>query len=151
MNRCAESMNYRMGDYMTKQRRMILETIRENDAHMSSEEIFYKTKEKLPGIAMATVYNNLKALVQENCIMRIPVPGQPDRYDRNIIRHEHMMCECCGRMIDVQLPDFGQKIRDMVDRPVTGYQLLLYDICDKCASDKSISAGAGSDMDKCEI
>lgn len=42
---------------MTKQRRTVLQAIRETPEHMTAEEIFLEAKKKSPGIVVATVYN----------------------------------------------------------------------------------------------
>ena len=47
---------------MTKQRAVILEVLRSDKCHHTAEEIFELARLKLPGISLATVYNNLRAL-----------------------------------------------------------------------------------------
>lgn len=121
---------------MTKQRKMILETIRENDRHMTPEEIYKKTKEKFPTIAMATVYNNLKVLTQEGMIGRIQIPGQPDHYDRHNDGHEHLVCERCGRMVDADPGEFLPGMEKNLGIHITHYHLTLYYICPDCAKAK---------------
>lgn len=117
---------------MTKQRRIILETIRENDTHMTPEEIFIKTREKLPSIAVATVYNNLKTLTGEEKIRKIQVPGQPDHYDRNMEPHEHIICEKCGKMMDARPDEFISAMEKTLGIRITGYHLTLYYVCAEC-------------------
>ncbi|MCI8372074.1 MAG: transcriptional repressor [Lachnospiraceae bacterium] len=117
---------------MTKQRRVILETIKENDKHMTPEEIYTKTREKFPAIAMATVYNNLNSLVRQGIIRRIQVPGSPDHYDRNTEKHEHLICEKCGHMADADPGDFISGIEQNLGIPITRYNLTLYYICPNC-------------------
>lgn len=120
---------------MTKQKRIILETIKENDRHMTPEEIYRRTREKFPSIAMATVYNNLKSLVQEGIICRIQVPGQPDHYDRNTDGHEHLICERCGRMVDARPGNFICGIEQSLGVQITKYNLTLYYICPDCRTE----------------
>lgn len=117
---------------MTKQKSMILETIRKTDRHMTSEEIFIETRKKLPNVAMATVYNNLKALAKEGLIVKLNVPGRPDHYDRNVERHEHIVCERCGRIMDVHPDDFIGIMEKKLGIHITGYDLMLYYVCEDC-------------------
>ena len=51
---------------MTKQRKLILDIINSSDRHLTAEEVFFIAKEQMPGIAMATVYNNLNYLSCHN-------------------------------------------------------------------------------------
>lgn len=89
---------------MTKQRECILRFVRENEGHYTAEEIFELAKKEYPGIAVATVYNNLNALVEARIIKRISRVGKPDVYDKSIRLHEHMICTVCARIFDLDLP-----------------------------------------------
>ena len=69
---------------MTKQKRLIMEIIREcheNRVHPTSEDIFLEARKKLPNIALGTVYRNLNILSEEGVIRRLSVAGNPDRFD----------------------------------------------------------------------
>lgn len=117
---------------MTKQRLIILETIRGIDRHMTAEEIFAETKKKLPSIVRATVYNNLKVLVQEGKVRRLQVAGEPDRYDRNMVLHEHLVCEECGEMTDAWPGELKEDLEKKLKITITRYNLIMYHICEKC-------------------
>lgn len=67
---------------MTKNGKLILEIVHGSSEHPTAEQIFMKAREKSPGIALATVYNNLNSLVSEKLVRRIRLKGSPDRYDR---------------------------------------------------------------------
>ena len=47
---------------MTSKRAAILQILRESEGHLTAEEIFARAKTRFPGMAFATVYNNLHAL-----------------------------------------------------------------------------------------
>ena len=82
---------------MTKQRAAIIKVMRENCGHFTAEEIFLLANEEYPSIVRATIYNNLNGMVEEGSIRRICQSGQPDRFDRNPIPHEHIICTGCGK------------------------------------------------------
>ncbi|MBQ2758593.1 MAG: transcriptional repressor [Clostridia bacterium] len=117
---------------MTKQRAAILKVMAENDGHFTAEEIFTKTKAVYPGIVRATIYNNLNALAQENQIRRICQSGQPDRFDRNPIPHEHIICTQCGEVVDVWIKDFKHKLQKELHLDVDDYELVIHCKCEKC-------------------
>ena len=71
-----------MGKYAT----MILEMIDSSDEHLTAEQIYLRLKEQNEKIVLATVYNNLNNLVQQEKIRRLLVEGGPDHYDR-IVRY----------------------------------------------------------------
>ena len=67
---------------MTKQRQLILNIVNRSCGHPTAEDIFLAAREAMPGIAFATVYNNLNALTQLKLIRRVLMHGGPDCYDR---------------------------------------------------------------------
>ena len=119
---------------MTKQRAAILKVMAENDGHFTAEEIFTMTKEVYPAIVRATIYNNLNALAEENRIRRICQSGQPDRFDRNPIPHEHIICTQCGEVVDVWIKDFKNKLQKELHLEVEDYELVIHCKCLKCTT-----------------
>lgn len=116
---------------MTKNGKLILEIIHGSSEHPTAEQIFMKAREQSPGIALATVYNNLNSLVDEKMVRRIRLKGSPDRYDRTA-RHDHMICERCGRISDVYLDDLGKELERETGVEVISYDLNIHYLCDEC-------------------
>ena len=115
-----------MGKYAT----MILEMINSSNEHLTAEQIYLRLKEQNEKIVLATVYNNLNALVQQQRIRRLPVEGGPDHYDR-IVRHDHLICPQCGRITDVYLDDISQFLADYVHKQVLSYELKISCLCEE--------------------
>ncbi len=99
--------------------------------HPTAEQVFLEMKSSNPKIAQGTVYNNLNALVDEGKIIRISESGFPDRYD-NTMRHDHMVCIKCGKLMDVKLPDFTDEIERNSGEKITSYDLRVRYICSEC-------------------
>ena len=116
-----------MGKYAT----MILEMINSSNEHLTAEQIYLRLKEHNEKIVLATVYNNLNALVQQQRIRRLPVEGGPDHYDR-IVRHDHLICPQCGRITYVYLDDMSQYLTDYVHKQVLSYELKISCLCEEC-------------------
>ena len=117
---------------MTKQRELVLGIIKDSSEHLTAEEIFMKAKEKMPGIAFATIYNNLNVLVDMKYIGRIKEVGIPDHFDRNITPHDHVVCDICGRLKDVTIPSLKSYIEDLINLKLTAYRLSMRYVCDSC-------------------
>lgn len=92
---------------LTKQRKAVLQVIRESDNHLTANEVFEDARRILPGISFATVYNSLHYLKNENLIGEVTFGNDASRYDRNLMRHDHAMCNVCGKLVDLelQIPD----------------------------------------------
>ena len=117
---------------MTRQRETILNVIRSDCSHHTAEEIFVLAKEKLPGISRATVYNNLKALEQQQLIRRITGDSLSDRYDSSYKPHGHLLCEKCGRVWDFSIDGFDEMIKDAINEDFSSYELKVRKICRAC-------------------
>ena len=98
---------------------------------MTAEQVFEALRQSCPKVALATVYNNLNRLWEEELIRKISVEGMPDRYDR-IQRHDHLVCKCCGRLADVDLGDLTQQLESKIGMPILSYDLKLLYLCDSC-------------------
>ena len=94
-------MNIELG--LTKQRRTVLKVIRESDEHLTANEVFERARQELPGIAFATVYNSLRYLKHEGLIGEVQFGAECTRYDRRLTRHDHAICNDCGKLVDLEL------------------------------------------------
>lgn len=116
---------------MTKNARYILNIINGSDEHLTAEQIFLRLKEENAGVVLATVYNNLSSLYEQGFIRKVSVEGFPDRYDRTE-RHDHFVCRCCGRLSDIMLEDFTERIQKEAGIPILSYDLKINYICTEC-------------------
>ncbi len=88
---------------ITKQRQAVLQVIRESDEHLTANEVFDNARRLLPGISFATVYNSLRYLKNERLIGEIRFGTDATRYDRKLTRHDHALCNKCGKLVDLEL------------------------------------------------
>ncbi|WP_312447055.1 Fur family transcriptional regulator [Lacrimispora sp.] len=116
---------------MTTNSELILNVINISEDHLTAEQIFLKLKETSTKIALATVYNNLNALYENNLIRKVVVEGYPDRYDK-IVRHDHLVCKQCGRLTDIMLKDLTIKLKEEIGEDILSYDLKVSYICPSC-------------------
>ena len=116
---------------LTKYAKKILEIVDSSRRHLTAEQIFAQLRETYPTVVLATVYNNLNRLWEEDRIRKISVEGMPDRYDR-IVRHDHLVCRKCGRLLDVDLGDLTAQLEQKAGIPILSYDLKLVYLCDAC-------------------
>ncbi len=119
---------------MTKYATKILEIVESSHSHMTADQIFDALRRTYPTVALATVYNNLNRLWQEEKIHKVSVEGMPDRYDR-VERHDHLVCKKCGRLLDVDLGDLTAQLERAAGLSILSYDLKLIYLCDECRSD----------------
>lgn len=116
---------------MTKYAKKILEIVESSRSHLTAEQVFEQLREAYPSVVLATVYNNLNRLWEEDRIRKISVEGTPDRYDR-IVRHDHLVCRKCGRLLDVDLGDLTEQLEKKAGIPILSYDLKLVFLCEAC-------------------
>ena len=117
---------------MTKNAKLIMDIINASCEHLTAEQIFLRLKEENVKISLATVYNSLSYLCENNLIRKVPMDGFADRYDR-VRRHDHLVCVRCGRLMDVTLDDLTTSLQHEVNVPIISYDLKISCICDQCS------------------
>ena len=115
-------------------RNEILKTLEGTTTHPSADWIYERVKQKYPDIGMATVYRNLKILLEQNKVFKVDVGDGIEHYDANMTwKHGHMYCTECGAIYDMDTiseEELSALVRD--DFSVKAYSLVLYGICKKC-------------------
>ncbi len=103
--------HYKEEPGLTPQRQAVLEEIRAREDHPTAGEVFAGARKRLPSISFATVYNSLRYLKQAGLIHEISFGDGASRYDRELDRHDHAICTCCGKLVDFDLPQTGDLLR----------------------------------------
>lgn len=116
---------------MKKYADAVLSVVQHSTGHLTAEQIFLKLKETVPGIALATVYNNLNYLCEQRMIRKLSVEGFPDRYDR-MTRHDHLVCSKCGRLSDITLDDLTEVLQAQIKEHILSYDLRIRHLCPEC-------------------
>lgn len=89
---------------LTKQRETVLQAIRESEVHLTANEVFDAARRLLPSISFATVYNSLNFLKKEKLIGEVKFGTDATLYDRNLTKHDHAVCNNCGKLVDLEVP-----------------------------------------------
>lgn len=120
---------------MTKNAQLIFDIVAVPRRHLTTEEIYLKVKSLRSTMVLATVYNNLNALLAEGLIRKVSVEGYPDRYDR-AEKHDHLVCENCGNLTDIMLDDLTPKLQSQVESEIYSYDLKINHTCPQCRNVK---------------
>lgn len=121
---------------LTKQRQAILQVIREADEHLTANEVFDAARRLLPSISFATVYNSLRYLKNEGLIGEVRFGTDVTRYDRKLTRHDHAICNACGKLVDLELsvPEGLLEQAAALSKFEAGsIELTLHGLCPECA------------------
>ncbi len=120
----------------TVQRNIVKNALCELHCHTTAEELAKAVQAANPTISTATVYRNLKVLVQNGEVLHIPMHSGADYYEIMNYPHYHIKCTKCGTVADIALPfmqEFLSKARAAEKSfAVTDYSLSFYGLCPDC-------------------
>jgi Fur family peroxide stress response transcriptional regulator len=95
---------------ITPQRQLVLEYLIEKKNHPTVETIFQAVNQKEPSLSLATIYNALKVFVEEGLVIELTSGDDGIHYDYYGHPHFHVMCVSCGKIIDVDYPEYAQDL-----------------------------------------
>ncbi len=139
------SRNYEdqmQGHPQTKQRRLLLELIREADGHIDARELFRRAAGKDKSISHATVYRSLNLFKQLGFIDEKRLGQARCYYEmKGSIQHQHLVCRKCGKVIDFECPlsEMVDKVKREQGFTVTKAEIYLEGYCDNCGKVKGKS------------
>ena len=122
----------------SKQRELILNAVKDNAVHPTADFIYDYLKKDNPNLSLGTVYRNLSQLVNHGFIQKVSMPGLPDRFDANVIEHNHMICDICGNIQDIHcdiLKKIPNIISDELNLEIISCNVILRGICENCKND----------------
>jgi len=119
----------------TRQRDAIRAAFEAAGRPLSTEEVLDSAQQQVEGLGIATVYRNIRSLVDEGWLVTVELPGQSPRYELSGKgHHHHFQCKGCGLVYE--LHGCVGSFRNMIPRGflVTEHEVLLYGMCDDCRS-----------------
>lgn len=126
----------------TRQREAIRDAIAQAQRPLLPQEVLDAAQQQAPGLGIATVYRNLKALLAEGELQSVNLPGENPRFElAGHQHHHHFQCNQCQRVFDVHAcpGDFSQLAPKGFT--VEDHDLTLYGRCKDCPP---VSARAAS-------
>ncbi len=87
----------------TPARCRIVSLLLDTHEHYTPEEMLEELRKRGEPMSIATLYQNLAKLSEAGVIGRFVGPDGVSRYDAVTDPHHHLVCEVCGRMVDVRV------------------------------------------------
>lgn len=129
-------MSNKEGLGLTKQRETVLQVIRQSEEHLTANEVFDAARRLLPSISFATVYNSLNFLKKEKLIGEIKFGMDASLYDRKLTRHDHAICNNCGKLVDLEISLPDSLLQEACSRSkfdLGTIELTLRGLCTECS------------------
>lgn len=118
----------------TRQRSAIRDVIAAAARPLLPQEVLEAAQQQVPGLGIATVYRNLKNLLDEGTLRAVHLPGENPRFELACSsHHHHFQCLSCQRVFDVHAcpGDFARLAPSGFQ--VEAHDLTLYGRCQDCA------------------
>jgi Fur family ferric uptake transcriptional regulator len=117
----------------TRQRTAIREAFETADRPLSPLQVLEAAQTAAEGLGIATVYRNIKEMVDEGWLSALDLPGGTTLYERSgKAHHHHFHCDGCSRVFE--LDGCIPKIDQLAGRrfSVRRHELVLYGTCADC-------------------
>ena len=117
----------------TRQNTAIREAIEAAGRPLSPTEVLDEARRHVAALGLATVYRNLKALVDEGAIQVVTLPGEAARYEvAQRGHHHHFRCDACQRVFDVHQCPGDLAGLAPPGFAVSRHEITLYGLCSDC-------------------
>mgnify|MGYP001139923128 FL=1 len=121
----------------TPQRRLVLDVFLSSHGHLSTEELYEQVKTIDPSVGQTTVYRTMKLLADSSIAREVHFGDGVARYEKmcGASHHDHLICESCGRNIEVVDSDIERLQEQLAVRHgfvLTSHRMYLYGLCPDC-------------------
>jgi Fur family peroxide stress response transcriptional regulator len=118
----------------TPQRYAVMAFLMAQAGHPTAAEIFDAVNRVDPRSSRATIYNNLRDLVQVGLVREVAMEGRAARFDARGMRHHHFICDGCGKVEDVNWYDVARPAAGSLGKRVLREcELIFRGLCANCA------------------
>lgn len=117
----------------TRQRGAIRRAFQRADRPLSTSEVLELARAEVGRLGIATVYRNIRAMVDEGWLATVDLPGQASRYElHGKPHHHHFHCRSCDRVFDVPgcSPDLGAGLPEGFR--IETHEVVLFGTCQDC-------------------
>jgi len=126
---------------LTVQRRVILAELLARRDHPTADQVFAAVVGRVPGLSRTTVYRVLETLVGLGMARKVLHADAAVRFDPNVARHHHLVCDVCGRLVDLDeagLDALPLPAADLLGFTIRDYTINFTGICLDCREANSM-------------
>ena len=133
-----------IGKRKTKQRELILDTIKGAPGPLSVNEIYENLRESGNNTGIATVYRTVNLLVEKKLVNCVRLQDAIQRYEAaDTAHHHHFHCEICDKVYVIKgcylhFHNEDQKIPE--GHTINSHEITFHGVCRNCKSDLSCNS-----------
>lgn len=119
----------------TRQRGAIRRAFQRAERPLSTNEVLTLARTEVNGLGIATVYRNIRTLLDEGWLAVVELPGQSPRYElHGKGHHHHFHCTRCDRVYDVGGCNGSVDAMIPAGFVLEGHTIVLSGLCAECAA-----------------
>lgn len=118
---------------VTTQRAEIFRLLRQENGHLTAEEIFEKARRRFPTVSLATIYSSLDILKKNGLVEELSIIPDKSCFNIRMDLHHHFYCRNCKEIFDIDIPlctTLSKK--EAAGHLIEKCQGYFYGICKKC-------------------
>ena len=128
------------GHFLTAQRRLLLELIRDSEGHLDAKELYQRARARDESIGPATVYRSLNLFKELGLVDQRRLGKVCCCYEiKQSMQHQHLVCQRCGKVIEFQDPHFQKLIKTLQREygfKITKAELCIEGYCEQCEQEE---------------
>jgi len=120
---------------VTPQRQCIFRALHENPEHPTAEAVYATVSAEMPTISLRTVYQTLNDLASMGELVQLELGTGSARFDPNLDAHHHLVCDRCGKVLDVDVDASAVRVPSAGRRGfnIESTEIVFRGVCDDCA------------------
>ena len=122
----------------TTQKNAILDVFAGTDRPLGIAEILAAGREKVKSLNEATVYRNLKLLVERGWLKKVNTPDLGTLYERaGKGHHHHFQCRSCDRLFEISGCALNEDRSTPPGFVTESHEVYLFGLCSNCRGTKT--------------
>lgn len=122
---------------MTKERRLILKEIFEEDEHLEAEDLLVRFRNRGERVSRATIYRTFDLFIQAGLIKKSDFGHDHYHYEKSfgLEHHDHLICRRCGKVIEFNDPELENLQREICKKrgfTMHSHTLQIFGFCADC-------------------
>ena len=123
---------------VTPQRQAIFHVLHDEVTHPTAESVYAAVSTSMPTISLRTVYQTLNDLAAMGEVHALDLGTGSARFDPNLDPHQHLVCDRCGRVVDVYADASSVRIPGPQRHgfTITSTEVVFRGLCPECRQDQ---------------
>ena len=119
----------------TTQRQLIFKILERTAQHLTAAQLYQIVKKDLPKISFATVYRNLRILLEQEKISCLIFSTDQALYESRVDEHYHLICQACDKITHVELSELinlNHQVSRRYNWRIDNHRLNFFGRCKEC-------------------